>query len=135
MSDAGSVTLRPSVVVSDGRAEIVVEVVIPKNAHIEAHEPAEDFLIPTILEVDGVEDVHIEYPGPVQKDLGYPGAELLVYEGRIEIKARGRTNGIGEFVGGRLSYQPCVGGACLPPRVDEWRAPIASTSATAQVAH
>ncbi|MGH2694398.1 MAG: protein-disulfide reductase DsbD domain-containing protein [Actinomycetota bacterium] len=120
MTDLGTVTVRPAARVRNGVAEILLRVEIPDNVHIEAHEPPEPFLIPTVAEVDGLTDVEAEYPTPRCKDIGLPGAELLVYDGRIEIKLRGKTADAVEALRGRLTYQPCVGGACLLPRTDVW---------------
>jgi hypothetical protein len=120
MTDVGTVTVRSVARMRDGLAEVVLGVDIPSNVHIEANEPPEPFLIPTVAEVDGLADVEAEYPPPRRKDIGLPGAALLVYDGRIEILLRGRPTAPLETLRGRLTYQPCVGGACLPPRTDTW---------------
>lgn len=120
MTDVGTITLRPTARMRDGHAEVLLRLEIPNNMHIEAHEPPEPFLIPTVAEVDGLTDVEAEYPVPRRKDIGLPGAELLVYVGRIDIRLRGRPTGPLETLHGRVTYQPCVGGACLPPRTDAW---------------
>jgi hypothetical protein len=101
----------------------VLEIDIPENCHIEAHEPAEPFLIPTVIEVHDLHDVEIVYPRPHRKEI-IPGAELLVYDNRIRVEIRGRLMNRAHTIAGRIRYQPCVGGACLPPRTDIWSAPL-----------
>lgn len=124
MSDLGQVEVGATATVQDnGFAEVVLRVSIPSNTHIEAHEPAEPFLIPTVAETAGLSELDVEYPEPRLKDLGLPGAELLVYEGDIEIRLRGRLIEQG-VLGGTVRYQPCVGGACLPPRIQQWQAEV-----------
>jgi hypothetical protein len=120
MSDIGTIAVRPRARLQDGFAEVLLRLEIPSNMHIEAHDPPEPFLIPTVAEVDGLTDVEAEYPAPRRKDIGLPGSELLVYDGRIDIRLRGRPTGPVETIYGRVTYQPCVGGACLPPRTDVW---------------
>ncbi len=120
MTDLGTITVRPTARMRDGVADVLLRVEIPDNVHIEAHEPPEPFLIPTVAEVDGLTDVEAEYPAPRRKNIGLPGAELIVYYGRIEIRLRGRPTVPLQALRGRITYQPCVGGACLPPRTDDW---------------
>jgi hypothetical protein len=108
---------------SGDRARIVLNIDIPENCHIEAHEPTEPFLIPTVVEVDDMQEVEIDYPRPRRKEI-LPGSDLLVYDDSIQVEVRGRlTNGV-QTIAGRIRYQPCVGGACLPPRTDIWTASL-----------
>lgn len=122
MGDLGFISVTGFGTRAGSRATIVLDIEIPQNSHIEAHEPAEPFLIPTVVEVDGLHEVEIDYPRPRQKDIGIPGAELLVYDDLIRVEVRGRPTGGGNTIAGRIRYQPCVGGACLPPRTENWTA-------------
>jgi hypothetical protein len=108
---------------------VTLTVDLPPSVHIEPHEPPEPYLIPTVLEVEGLGDVEVEYPTPVVKDLGWKDAALTVLEGRITFRVRGRLDTDLDRVRGRLSYQPCVGGACLPPRTIGWESPVTGTTA------
>jgi hypothetical protein len=123
MGEIGSISVTSHGTRTGDRAKIVLEIDIPENSHIEAHEPAEPFLIPTVVEVDGLHDVEIDYPRPRRKEL-VPGTELLVYNDRIQIELRGRVMNGAPSIAGRIRYQPCVGGACLLPRTDIWSAPL-----------
>lgn len=122
MADMGFISVTGLGTRAGYRASIVLDIDIPTNTHIEAHKPAEPTLIPTVVEVEGLHDVEIDYPTPRRKDIGIPGAELLVYDDRIQIEVRGRLAGEEHTIGGRIRYQPCVGGACLPPRTGQWNA-------------
>ena len=77
-----------------------------------------------MVEVDGLEDATVDYPEPVSKDLGMPGMALSVYEGTVRFVVRGKPAPGIDVVRGSVSYQPCVGGACLPPRGSTWRAAL-----------
>lgn len=110
-----------STVATDGdRARVVLFVDIPAGVHIEPHEPSDPFLIPTVVSVDGLDDVQIEYPIPVEKDLGWNDVVLTVLEGPVEFVVTGRVRDQISSVSGEIRYQPCVGGACLPPRTSPW---------------
>ena len=103
-------------------AEVTLTAEIPPGTHIEAHLPSEPFLIPTVVEVEGLEEAAVDYPEPVRKDLGFSGIALSVYEGTVRFVVRGEVAPGVEVVRGTVSYQPCVGGACLPPRASTWEA-------------
>jgi hypothetical protein len=105
-------------------AVIALTVELPVGVHIEPHEPAEPYLIPTVLDVEDLLDVTVEYPRPVAKSLGWNDLELTVLQGSVEFLVRGRVPPGLERVSGTLRYQPCVGGACLPPQDVTWQSPL-----------
>lgn len=92
---------------------------LPDGTHIEPHQPDDPFLIPTVVTVNGLDDVRIGYPDPVRKDLGWNDLALSVLQGRVEFVVTGRSRP-GTVVTGGITYQPCIGGACLPPRTTVW---------------
>jgi cytochrome c biogenesis DsbD-like protein len=105
--------------------DVVLTAKIPDGTHIESHQPPEPSLIPTVVEVDGIDQATVEYPAPVRKDLGFASAlELWVYEGAPRFIVRGEAPPEVGRVRGRLRYQPCVNGACLPPRTAVWEASL-----------
>jgi len=124
MSAPGAITLDGVARRSGRSAEVTLTAQIPSGTHIEPHSPAEPNLIPTVVEVEGLEDPTVDYPEPVRKELGFSDMALSVYEGTVRFLVRGQPPPGVEVVRGRISYQPCVGGACLPPRVVEWEAPL-----------
>lgn len=102
--------------------EVTLTAHIPSGSHIEPHIPPWPNLIPTVVEVDGLQDAAVDYPEPVRKDLGFAEMALAVYEGTVRFVIRGEMTAGVETVRGTVSYQPCVGGACLPPRSSAWEA-------------
>lgn len=109
--------------VHDGEeVHILLSLDLPEGTHIEPHEPDDPFLIPTVVTVNGLDEVAIEYPTPVKKDLGWNGIALDVLEGQLTFVITGKARP-DTAVNGGLTYQPCVGGACLPPRTTVWSIP------------
>lgn len=107
---------------------VILTVELPEGVHIEPHEPVEPNLIPTVLEVVGLTNVTVEYPQPVVKDLGWRGLTLTVLQGSVRFVVWGRALPGGDGMTGSLRYQPCIGGACLPPRTVVVQAPLTGTS-------
>jgi hypothetical protein len=91
MVESGSISVAGHGTRAGNRAQIVLDIDIPENCHIEAHEPAEPFLIPTVIEVHDLHEVEIAYPRPHRKEI-IPGAELLVYDTRIRQPDPGRDS-------------------------------------------
>lgn len=129
MSAREAMVVRTKATLLGDLVEVSLTVDLPEGAHIEPHRPTEPYLIPTVLDVDDLQDVSVEYPSPVVKDLGWNDLRLTVLEGRLTFRVRGRLKGGAERVVGTLSYQPCVGGACLPPRTVRWESPLTGTTA------
>jgi hypothetical protein len=102
---------------------------LPEGVHIEPHVPAEPNLIPTILEVTGLTDVTVGYPEPVVQDLGWRGLALTVLLGPVRFVVSGRAVPGSDDLTGTLHFQPCIGGACLPPRTVVVQAPLTGSSA------
>jgi hypothetical protein len=108
---------------------VILTVELPKGVHIEPHVPTEPTLIPTVLEIAGICGVAIEYPEPVVKDLDWRGLTLTVLQGSLRFVVSGRLQHGIDAMTGTLRYQPCIGGACLPPRTVAVQAPLAGSSA------
>jgi hypothetical protein len=128
MSEREAFVVRTDATLVGDKVELVLTVDLPTGVHIEPNQPAEPYLIPTVLAVEEVRDVTVEYPPPVIKELGWNGVTLSVLEGRLTFLILGRVRRGTRRVSGTLSYQPCVGGACLPPRTVRWEAPTSGTS-------
>ena len=121
MNDAlGTFPIETAVDRIDDVVRIVLTVDLPEGTHIEPHEPTDPFLIPTVVTVNGLEDPTVEYPTPVEKDLGFHDTVLTVLAGQLRFAITGRVQTDIHQVGGGLTYQPCIGGACLPPRTTIW---------------
>ncbi len=125
MHDSGTIRVEASARrTSAENVELKLRLRIPDRVHIEAHEPAEPWLIPTVVDFDDLEVANISYPEPDKKEIGLPDGPMLVYQRRVTIAAEGRADEDLQTVNGTIRYQPCVGGACLPPRNDSWHALI-----------
>ena len=130
MSEPGTIALDAEARRRGRSVEAIVTAEIPPGTHIEPHVPAEPTLIPTEVEVEGLERPAVDYPEPVTKELGYSDAALSVYEGRVRFVVRGEAAPDVEIVRGEISYQPCVGGACLPPRTAAWETELEGARAS-----
>lgn len=102
---------------SGGGAMVRAIVKIAKGFHINAHEPDEPFLIPTVLELRSEEITFDEpnYPEPLSLTFPFsPDKPMLVYEGTIEIVAHASNVPTGP-VYAKLRYQACDDERCLAP--------------------
>ncbi len=124
MTDHGTIDVKASARRRGDRVEVQLLLEMPENTHIEPHEPPDPFLIPTVVELEDLEVDSIVYPEPTEKDIGLPGAPLLVYRGGVRITAQARADARRQTLRGTIRYQPCVGSACLPPRTQRWEAAV-----------
>ena len=125
MEDAGTIDLHAVATRRGREVEVTLVLEIPESVHIEPHVPDDPLLIPTVIDFDGLDAKEIEYPLPEEKDLGFSGIPpLSVYEGRKVVTAVLHAPDPVRTISGTIRYQPCVGGACLPPRTQTWRAPV-----------
>jgi hypothetical protein len=129
MSSHQALTIRADAEQSADLVRLTLTVDLPPGVHLEPHHPTEPYLIPTVLEVDGLRDVKVDYPTPTVKDLGWQDITLTVLEGTLKFVVTGRAHAGLECIRGTLHYQPCVGGACLPPRTTRWQSPVSGTTA------
>ena len=102
-------------------ARLRVTLDIDDGYHVNAHEPASDWLVATELGLRGGSGLAVEasYPEPSEQALAFADEPVRVYEGRVEIDAALRKTGEGDGVEpGELvvTYQACDDSRCLPPR-------------------
>src|SRR6266446_5046506 len=102
--------------------EIAVVAKISPGFHINAHEPSEEYLIPTKIMADlppGIALVETTYPRGVMRAFRFSKTPLRVYEGSFTVRMKLRANGsapIGpQKIGLTVGYQACNQDACLPP--------------------
>ena len=129
MTERDALSVRTEALMSGDLVRLVLIVELPEGVHIEPNQPADPYLIPTVLDVEGLDGVTVEYPRPVVKALGWKDLGLTVFEGVLEFVVLGRVRDDTSVVRGTLRYQPCVGGACFPPRTVPWESPVDGTSA------
>lgn len=102
--------------------QIAVTAKISPGFHINAHQPSEDYLIPTKVTAElpsGLFVVETNYPRGVMRAFSFSKTPLRVYEGSFTILMKLRTSGTAPLgpqkINLTLGYQACNQEACLPP--------------------
>ncbi len=102
--------------------ELAVVAKISPGFHVNAHQPSEDYLIPTKVTAElpsGLFVVETNYPRGVMRAFSFSKTPLRVYEGSFTILMKLRTNGIAPLgpqkINLTVGYQACNQEACLPP--------------------
>jgi DsbC/DsbD-like thiol-disulfide interchange protein len=111
------VTLAPG-----ASADLVLTVSMPPDVHIQAHQPKDRLLIPTVLTVeapDGVKVESIAYPSPTEFAQAGRTEPLLVLGPAFEIRVRlavgnDAVDGV-RSIPVVLRYQACNDTVCFPP--------------------
>lgn len=90
--------------------------------HINEHKPTLDYLIPTELKIDPVDQFTVKklvYPKGTLRKFAFSDTPLSVYEGPVVVGAllqAGKDVPTGLFtLKAKLAYQACDDHACLPP--------------------
>jgi len=102
------------------QTRIEIRLRVAKGWHINSHDPADSYLVPTEVEVsppEGLAVEAIEYPEPVARSLAFaPGKILELYEESVVISAKlsGRAKHDG-VVKATVRYQACSDTVCLRP--------------------
>ncbi|HEV2520769.1 MAG TPA: protein-disulfide reductase DsbD domain-containing protein [Candidatus Acidoferrales bacterium] len=102
--------------------EIAVVAKISPGFHINAHEPSEEYLIPTKVTADlppGVLLVETTYPRGVMRAFRFSKTPLRVYEDSFTVRMKLRAAGSAPLGAQKVSltvgYQACNQDSCLPP--------------------
>ena len=105
-----------------GVAELTLVATIQEGFHINSNKPAQDYLIPTRVELapaPGFELEKVEFPPGALKSFGFaPDEKLSVYEGTVKMRARLRAKSAAAGAHTlRLvfHYQACNDQICLRP--------------------
>ncbi|HKP73350.1 MAG TPA: protein-disulfide reductase DsbD domain-containing protein [Pyrinomonadaceae bacterium] len=114
-----------------GKAQGAVRLSIAGGYHVNANPAAEEFLIPTTLEVapePGITVSKIVYPKPLTKKFSFNKDPLAVYEGDAAITfalgaARDAAKGA-HTLRARVRVQPCDDEKCYPPTTIETSIPV-----------
>ena len=114
------VSLQP--VPRDHAFEIAVVAKISPGFHVNAHEPSEEYLIPTKVMADlppGISLVETTYPRGVMRGFRFSKTQLRVYEGSFTVKMKLRASASAPLgakkIGLTIGYQACNQDSCLPP--------------------
>ena len=102
--------------------QVAVVAKISPGFHINAHQPSEDYLIPTKVTADlppGLFLVETTYPRGVMRAFRFSKTPLRVYEGSFTVLMKLRANGAAPIgpqkINLTVGYQACNQDACLPP--------------------
>jgi thiol:disulfide interchange protein DsbD len=102
--------------------EIAVVAKITPGFHVNAHEPSEEYLIPTKITADlpaGVTVVETDYPRGIMRSFNFSKTPLRVYEASFTVRLKLRTGNsapIGhQKIALTVGYQACNQDSCLPP--------------------
>jgi hypothetical protein len=130
------VTPSESTTVSAGTtAHLTLKVRLPEHVHVQAHEPRDPLLIPTVLTVEAPAGTTVEavtYPPPTELTQAGRREPLAVLGPEFEIDVRlqvAATATAGERrAPAVLRYQACNDTVCFPPAraVTEWRLTVVS---------
>jgi thiol:disulfide interchange protein DsbD len=103
--------------------------------HVNSNKPLDDFVIPTVLTLDGAANVKTTYPAHVLKTFAFTGGgKLAVYEGTIEIPFTAKLSPGAKSIKASLRYQACNDHLCLPPKTIDAEIPLAIVAAPASTA-
>jgi thiol:disulfide interchange protein DsbD len=114
------VSLQP---VPRGRAfEIAVVAKVTPGFHVNAHEPSEEYLIPTKITADlpaGISVVETDYPRGVMRAFRFSKTPLRVYETSFTVRMKMRAGSAATLGHQKINlivgYQACNQDSCLPP--------------------
>ena len=103
-------------------ADLVLEVSMPPEVHVQAHQPKDPLLVPTVLAVEPPEGISVEsiaYPSPTELTQAGRADPLLVLGPTFEIRVRlsvspEARDGV-RSVPVALRYQACNETVCFPP--------------------
>ena len=116
-------------------ARVSLKVRLPADVHVQAHEPRDPSLIPTVLTVEAPPGITVEavtYPPPTEltqtgrrEPLAVLGPEFVI-DVRLSIAASVAAGA--HAVPAVLRYQACNDTVCFPPAraAVEWQVPVTS---------
>ncbi len=110
---------------------IALELNIHKPWHVNAHEPEDEFLIPTEVSfkpIEGISLGKIDYPIPEERTFAFSENPVLVYEDKVYIYTTvtipPNFDQKSVNINGTVTYQACNDQTCLPPEDLEFSSDI-----------
>jgi len=134
---AAEVFLQHLRVVPGDRVKFLVRLKVDDGFHVNAHEPRQEYLVPTSLTLEKNPAVTLEwaiYPAPRELRLEWADETLLVYEGTVwlggELRVAPGTRPGTLALSFAIRSQACTERQCLPPQTLKlpFRLEIAQTS-------
>lgn len=111
--------------------EVLITADIEPEFHINSNDPTEEYLIPTILKLDSIENASfgkIIYPKPKMATFSFSEEEISVYEGKIRFSTKLRLPDnfpVGNsLIKGTLSFQACNDQNCFAPTDEKFEIPF-----------
>jgi uncharacterized protein len=97
--------------------DISVILVVDPGYHVNANPASFDYLVPTRLSVEGLQDVRVTYPDATVIKPTFAPQGLKVYSGVVELRATAPNGAVhpGKPLVGHLRVQACNDEICLPP--------------------
>ena len=102
---------------------LLIELSIKKEWHINSNKPKEVFLIPTVIKFDDVPGVtfgKIRYMEPVMRKFSFSDTKLSVYEGKVyalsTITISPEVTAAELKISGNIYFQACNDASCLAPQ-------------------
>jgi thioredoxin:protein disulfide reductase len=106
-----------------GEMRIALRFELPGEWHVNAHEPLDDFLIPTVLSIEEMAGMTVEnmvYPEPARMAFAFSEEEMAVYPAvfylGIVLRADASLAPGGYTAQASLQYQACNDNQCAPPQ-------------------
>lgn len=129
--DVVSVYVDESVLHEGKNNTVFIRVEVKEGYHIQANRIKDESLIPTTVEVNGMEKITVtgvKFPRPKKFKLEGTDTFLNVYDGQFLIKLflspAGNALGGKHIVYAKLQYQACDSTRCLFPRVIDFVIPV-----------
>lgn len=95
--------------------------------HINSAAPKQDFLIPTKINVEGVDAKSVSFPKPMDRKLSFHDELLSLYEGQVDIEVKLPPGDAGlDARRMKIDIQACNDRICLDPQVVHALLPAAS---------
>lgn len=101
----------------DAKDALIVTLRIDPGFHVNANPASSKYLIPTALNLPGVQPTRIDYPPPVYFRPKFAEDRIAVYEGKITITARFAHGTLAHLplFGSTVTAQACNDAICFPP--------------------
>jgi len=130
-------TVAPDGIMAPGSVSVLtIELDISPEYHINSDRPLQNYLIPTVLQIEpqpGVVFGTPSFPEAPEKKLPFSDSPMAVYEGKVRITVPvTRASGFDSRelkVAGKVRYQACNNSYCLPPVTQAFSAmlPVAAS--------
>jgi thiol:disulfide interchange protein DsbD len=120
--------------------QLAIVATVKPGFHINGGRPLDEFLIPTTLKFDEINDVAfspVSYPVAEHESFSFSNDKMAVYAGKVSFFSYGRLSddvSPGDIrISGLLNYQACNDQSCLMPRSVRFEIPLKVVETTEPV--